>query len=394
MSKPRKPAKPHNTIPAQEPSGSWDELRRHFEKVLPTDVSGIKRFSGKHRHTYLDPNAKRPSGQHPAEQTTQMISALLRESSSLSGFFKTLSEQMLELGDTPMNGFEWRHFLASLYGQSEILSKQPAEMHHPGEDRFGYKPFKSIVPDKTSGLDSAWKNVLSIPADTGLPFDKSRIKQLEQTLMGGLGIPLPLNELGIAEKWQRASIEGVESFCQFHLALQEYGGIISQFLPLAITRFDLDQDKTDSDTQPKRRAKEFYLDWLTACENAYQQITGTEQYSKAYGNLINAFVSLRKCGTGFTERMSGLMNLPTQRDIDHSHKTQHHLRKGFSDIQEQLEEVQMQRKVDEIEQAQKNQAMQSDIKQLNEQLKLLQEVVEKNKKSSDSVKDESSDRMH
>lgn len=375
-------------------SDPWEKLRSEFDRNLPADRTGLLRFRSKSQHTQSPSDFIPDPAANLSDSVSSALRRLLYESGQFTQFLSALSQLTLGLEQQEISGQDWREMLARLIIQS--LSNQPSGDSETitETDQFGYKPFATIIPDTLGGLENAWNVLFRHQADSSLPFSEMKIREIEQTLFRNLGIPLPLNEFGISEKWHREAIENVDDFFRFSIALKEYSTCFGQMFPLACARFD---EEEACGRQSRRRVRDYYLDWLNACEYAYDKITATPHFSRAYGNLINTYVSLRRNVNRFTEQMSGLMNLPTQKDLDQSHLTQHILRKNHADMKEQLDEVQIQRKVDEAHQETRFQHLMSEIAFLRDQVLILKQHVDKNSTLADEKSqspDDSSDRMH
>lgn len=379
----------------QKKTNPWKELQAKFARDLPTGPAGLLRFRSRSQNPQSAYDAKNDPSANLGDSFDSATRRLLNESSQFSQFLMTLNQLTLGLNGKKISGKEWRNMVMGSFNASHPLPTKDTDPQQTGtEDRFSYKAFATILPEALGGVENAWNALFRSQADSSLPFNEQKIRTIEQNLFRNLSVPLPLNELGVSEKWHREAITNVEDFFKFTVALKEYSSLFASLFPMACTHFD-EQDARSPNQ--RRHARDYYLDWLTACEYAYDQIAATPQFGKAYGNLINAFVVLRNNVNRFTEQVSGVMNLPTQKDLDQSHHTQHLLRKNHADMKEQLDDVQIQRKIDEAHEETRYQHLSTEIDQLKEQVLFLKQVIEKNsdaKEDKPKSPDDSPDRMH
>lgn len=372
---------------------AWADLRKEFEQRPTQTEDGILRYGNRTDSFASQPPENSAIFQDERSSLQSIAGRLYHEANLFNQIFSSVTNSIRELGKTSFSLEELQDTIARLFDNPAGAAPRRKP---PGKtlEKFGTPHFSSISPDVTSGLDSAWRNILSLPATTGLPFSDHHIKTIENSLFGSIGTPLPLGEIGFGEKWHKNSQQSFQQLFLFYQSLQEFCSFLYLMLPEALEVLDqLIQNHTISDDRTSLVS--LYDLWLQALEEAYRRITESDEYSRTFGNLINSFITLRLCGTGFTEQVSGVFNLPTQKELDHAHQTQHVLRKQHSEIREELDEVQVQRKIDEANHDAQMQQLTSEVEQLKDQINQLKNLIEDKKTDISKDKtDPDSDRMH
>ncbi|MBN8884741.1 MAG: class III poly(R)-hydroxyalkanoic acid synthase subunit PhaE [Rudaea sp.] len=149
---------------------------------------------------------------------------------------------------------------------------------------------------------------------------------LEQMRKEGLSW-LQMPAFGLAREHQEHYQRTALAFFEYQRALREY----NQLMFKASQRgFELLEQRLADRAEPGRAIesmKALYDLWVDAAEDAYAEIALSEEFSKAYGELANAQMRLRKQIQTEIERVSRELGMPTRTELDSISKRLHELRR-------------------------------------------------------------------
>jgi class III poly(R)-hydroxyalkanoic acid synthase PhaE subunit len=129
------------------------------------------------------------------------------------------------------------------------------------------------------------------------------------------------------EHYQRTAVALVE----YEQAAREYNRLM---LEAGKRGYELFERKLSDHSEPGRTIdslKGLYDLWVDAMEEAYAEIALSEEFSRAYGEMANAQMRLRKQIQTEVERMSREFGMPTRTELDSIGKRLHDLRNEVRD---------------------------------------------------------------
>jgi class III poly(R)-hydroxyalkanoic acid synthase PhaE subunit len=91
--------------------------------------------------------------------------------------------------------------------------------------------------------------------------------------------------------------------------------------------------------EPITSLKGVYTKWIDCCEEVYARYAMSEEYTKLYGEAVNALMAFRKQQNEMTDDLMGELNLPTRREIDSLHERMHTLRRDNIQLKKDLTEL-------------------------------------------------------
>jgi class III poly(R)-hydroxyalkanoic acid synthase PhaE subunit len=84
--------------------------------------------------------------------------------------------------------------------------------------------------------------------------------------------------------------------------------------------------------EPVTTLKGVYAKWIDACEDIYAQYAMSEEYSRLYGESVNALMSLKKQQNALMDDIADQFNLPSRQEVDSLHKQMHALKRELAGL--------------------------------------------------------------
>jgi len=153
------------------------------------------------------------------------------------------------------------------------------------------------------------------------------IEQMRNEGLSWLRVPA----FGLAREHQEHHQRTALAFFEYQQALREYNRLM---LKAAQRGNELFEGKLAERGEPGRTIdslKALYDVWVDAMEDAYAEVALSEEFSRAYGDLANAQMHVRKQIQIDVERMSREFGMPTRSELDSLSKQVHDLRRELRD---------------------------------------------------------------
>ena len=90
---------------------------------------------------------------------------------------------------------------------------------------------------------------------------------------------------------------------------------------------------------PLKSLKEVYARWVDVCEDVYAKYAMSEEYTKLYGEVVNALMSFKAQVNHITDEMVGQFNLPTRKEVDSLHERLHEIRRENLALRKAVDEL-------------------------------------------------------
>ncbi len=87
---------------------------------------------------------------------------------------------------------------------------------------------------------------------------------------------------------------------------------------------------------PLTSLKEVYGKWVDICEDIYARYAMTEEYTRIYGEVVNALMAFKKQQNVITDELLDQFNMPTRAEVDSLHKRLHALRSEVAELRAAL----------------------------------------------------------
>ncbi len=122
------------------------------------------------------------------------------------------------------------------------------------------------------------------------------------------------------------------AFADYQRALRQYNALILKSSQLS---FGILESKLAERAEPGRQIESMralYDLWVDAAEEAYAQVASSEEFRKAYGELVNAQMRVRASMQQQVERVSVDLGMPTRTELNGVHRRLHDLRRGRGNV--------------------------------------------------------------
>ena len=126
------------------------------------------------------------------------------------------------------------------------------------------------------------------------------------------------------EKKQQALL----AFADYQRAMRQYNALILKSSQLS---FEIFEGKLAERAEPGRQIESMralYDLWVDAAEDAYAKVASSEEFRKAYGELVDAQMRVRAALQQQVERVSTDLGVPTRTELNSVHRRLHDLRRG------------------------------------------------------------------
>ncbi|MBU6475007.1 MAG: hypothetical protein KGQ70_03495 [Alphaproteobacteria bacterium] len=87
---------------------------------------------------------------------------------------------------------------------------------------------------------------------------------------------------------------------------------------------------------PLTSLKEVYAKWVDICEDIYARYAMTEEYTRLYGEVVNALMAFKKQQNKITDEVLDQFNMPTRAEADSLHKRLHALQREVAELKAAL----------------------------------------------------------
>ncbi|MGA9335880.1 MAG: class III poly(R)-hydroxyalkanoic acid synthase subunit PhaE [Rudaea sp.] len=136
---------------------------------------------------------------------------------------------------------------------------------------------------------------------------------------------------GYSREQQEQQQQALIAFSDYQKALRQYNALI---LKSSQRSFEILETKLAERAEPGRQIESMralYDLWVDAAEEAYAQIASSEEFRKAYGELVDAQTRVRAKLQSQVERVCTDLGMPTRTELNSVHRRLHDLRRGRND---------------------------------------------------------------
>lgn len=153
------------------------------------------------------------------------------------------------------------------------------------------------------------------------------LEQAREENMSWLRMPT----FGYSREQDEEKQHALVAFADYQRALRKYNALILKSSQLS---FGILESKLAERAEPGRQIetmRALYDLWVDAAEEAYAQVASSEEFRKAYGELVNAQMRVRAAMQKQVERVSSDLGMPTRTELNSVHRRLHDLRRGRAD---------------------------------------------------------------
>jgi class III poly(R)-hydroxyalkanoic acid synthase PhaE subunit len=227
--------------------------------------------------------------------------------------------------------------------QWDVLSRGIRQMHEQfGEQlRNAKDPWSGFATFWGMPLDN-WRRVCSafsiMPGDMekaargfGSPYGP---ETLHQGMIGLLSMPT----IGYTREWQEELQRWGLLWLDHYQALQEYVLSLSGITAKTIDLFANALQERGKKGEPLESLRAFYNLWIDCAEQAYTDISTSDEFTQAQSQLTNSVFAVKRQEQKMIEELLSALNMPTRRELDTSHRRVHQLQRRVWQLEQTLEE--------------------------------------------------------
>ncbi len=187
------------------------------------------------------------------------------------------------------------------------------------------KPFEQMTQEWTDGLQQFFAHAFQTngAAFNSKPFD----------MMGAadpLGFYASMPGLGYSREKQEQMNHLYQQYVEYERKSRDYNAGMAKVGLEAVQKFQEYLANPPKGTDPLKSLKEVYTKWVDVCEEIYAKYAMTEEYTKLYGDTVNALMNFKKQQNKMTDDMMEQFNLPTRQEVDNLHKQVRELKRELA----------------------------------------------------------------
>lgn len=130
-----------------------------------------------------------------------------------------------------------------------------------------------------------------------------------------------------------------QQWVEYERKSREYNAAMAKVGLEAVQKFQEYLAHPPKDQAPLTSLKSIYTKWVDICEDIYAKYAMTAEYTKLYGDVVNAMMSFKKQQSALVDDMMEQMNLPTRREVDSLHERLHVLRRDNMQLKKDIAEL-------------------------------------------------------
>lgn len=139
-------------------------------------------------------------------------------------------------------------------------------------------------------------------------------------LRGETSAMLGLPAFGLGREQQERSQRLAQAQIAYQERVNDYNGQLARAAKLAFTRFETKLAERSEPGRQIESARALFDLWIDAAEEAWAEVALTPEYSRVYGEFVNAQMRLRAGVQGEVERAAGMLGLPSRSEVNASHR--------------------------------------------------------------------------
>jgi len=118
-----------------------------------------------------------------------------------------------------------------------------------------------------------------------------------------------------------------QQWSEYEAKARDYTASMSKVGLEAVQKFQEYVANPPKDAAPLTSLKEVYTKWVDICEGIYADYAMTPEYTKLYGEVVNALMAFKKQQNKIVDEAMDQLNLPTRAEVDSLHQRMHALRR-------------------------------------------------------------------
>ncbi len=125
----------------------------------------------------------------------------------------------------------------------------------------------------------------------------------------------------------------------FNAEVRKYNGAMAQVGLEAVHKFQDYVANPPAGSEPLKSLKEIYAKWVDICEDVYAKYAMSEEYTRLYGEVVNALMAYKGQANQLMDQLADQFNLPTRKEVDSLHQRLHALRRENIELRKAVDEI-------------------------------------------------------
>jgi class III poly(R)-hydroxyalkanoic acid synthase PhaE subunit len=286
----------------------WQAMQDQFLSAWREAMKGGSNATGVPLHEGLDLWARLASGRLADDALGERMVAGARQ---IAGFLeKALEAAGVARRDTAggIDAEAWREAMARAFGalgldRNPVLDALRAGI---GEGAASFEQWSARLGEALAPLRQSIEGWLSAPT-----FGFHREAQERQ------------------QRLARALLAQAEADRAYH-------ALLLKAAQLAISRFEGKLADRDAPGRRIRSGRELYDLWIDAAEEAYAEVAMSAEFGRAYADMVNAQMRVRRAVQREVELLAAQLGMPTRAEVDASHRRVAELSRRLAALEERL----------------------------------------------------------
>jgi class III poly(R)-hydroxyalkanoic acid synthase PhaE subunit len=153
------------------------------------------------------------------------------------------------------------------------------------------------------------------------------------------GFYASLPGIGYTREKQDAWNDLYKRWIAFNAEVRKYNGAMAQVGLEAVHKFQDYVSNPPQGTEPLKSLKEIYGKWVDVCEEVYAKYAVSEEYTRLYGEVVNALMAYKGQANKLMDDLADQFNLPTRTEVDSLHQRLHALRRENIELRKAVDEI-------------------------------------------------------
>lgn len=157
--------------------------------------------------------------------------------------------------------------------------------------------------------------------------------------MDPFGFYASLPGIGYTREKQEELNKLYKSWTLFETEVRKYNAAMAQVGLEAIYKFQEYINNPPANDAGLKSLKEVYAKWVDVCEDVYAKYAMSEEYTRLYGEVVNALMAFKSQLGTITDQTVEQLNLPTRKEVDSLHERMHALRRENAELRKIVDEI-------------------------------------------------------
>jgi len=192
----------------------------------------------------------------------------------------------------------------------------------PFDPAQNFQKFMSQFGGAFTGGPASWASAFKNPF-----FGDMASHQATSSLFDPFGFYASIPGIGYTREKQEQANKLYKLFVDYEAKMREYNAEMTKVGLQALHRFNDYLHNPPADAAPLESLKQIYAKWVDVCEEVYAKYAVSDDYTRLYGDTVNALMAFKKQLHAVTDDMADQFNLPTRSEVDSLHQRVQELRR-------------------------------------------------------------------